>query len=53
VVRVSDVAERNWSNYQPGPVRVIVELTYKGWKVGGREVNLTSRITAMGRQARL
>ena len=26
-------------------MRVIVELTYKGWKVGGRDVNLTSRMT--------
>ena len=25
-----------------GSARVIVELTYKGWKVGGREVNLTT-----------
>jgi len=45
VVKVSDVAERNWRIINAGPVRVIVELTYKGWKVGGREVNLTSRMT--------
>jgi unsaturated chondroitin disaccharide hydrolase len=45
VVKVADVAERNWRIINAGPVRVIVELTYKGWKVGGREVNLTSRIT--------
>src|SRR4030095_8713656 len=45
VVKVADVAERNWRIISAGPVRVIVELTYKGWKVGGREVNLTSRIT--------
>src|SRR5215510_11164802 len=44
-VRVSDVAERNWRIISAGPVRAIVELSYKGWKVGGREVNLTSRIT--------
>src|SRR5262249_29632662 len=44
-VRVSDVAERKWRIISAGPVRAIVELTYKGWKVGGREVNLTSRIT--------
>jgi unsaturated chondroitin disaccharide hydrolase len=43
-VRVSDVAERKWRIISAGPVRVIVELTYKGWKVGGREVNLTSRM---------
>ena len=45
VVKVSDVAERKWRIISAGPVRVIVELTYKGWKVGGREINLTSRMT--------
>jgi len=45
VVKVSDVAERKWRIISAGPVRVIVELTYKGWKVSGREVNLTSRMT--------
>jgi unsaturated chondroitin disaccharide hydrolase len=44
-VRVSDVAERAWRILSDGPVRSVVELEYKGWKVGGREVNLTSRIT--------
>src|SRR5258705_4340190 len=44
-VRVSEVAERKWRILNAGPVRVIVELTYKGWKVGGREVNLTNRMT--------
>lgn len=43
-VRVSDVRERNWRIISSGPVRAVVELTYKGWKVGGREVNLTSRM---------
>jgi unsaturated chondroitin disaccharide hydrolase len=45
VVKVSDVAERKWRIVTAGPLRVIVELTYKGWKVAGREVNLTSRMT--------
>jgi len=45
VVKVSDVRERKWRIISAGPVRVIVELTYKGWQVGGREVNLTSRMT--------
>src|SRR5438128_2677892 len=45
VVKVSDVAERNWRIISAGPVRVVVELTYKGGKVGSREVNLTSRMT--------
>src|SRR6266478_2187180 len=44
-VRVSDVAERKWRIVSAGPVRAVVELTYKGWKVGGREVNLVSRMT--------
>ena len=44
-VRVSDVAERNWRIVSAGPVRVIVELSYKGWKVAGHQVNLTSRMT--------
>jgi unsaturated chondroitin disaccharide hydrolase len=44
-VRVSDVRERSWRIVSSGPVRSIVELTYKGWKVGGREVDLTSRMT--------
>src|ERR1041385_6476874 len=44
-VRVSDVTERKWRIISAGPVRTIVELSYKGWKVGGKEVDLTSRIT--------
>src|SRR5215471_1023163 len=44
-VRVSDVAERKWRIISAGPVRTIVELSYKGWKVAGHEVNLTSRMT--------
>ena len=44
-VRVSDVAERKWRIVSAGPVRAIVELSYKGWKVGGHEVNLVSRMT--------
>jgi len=45
VVKVSDVAERSWRIISDGPVRSIVELSYKGWKVAGRSVDLTSRIT--------
>ena len=45
VVKVSEVAERKWRIISAGPVRVMVELSYKGWKVGGREVNLVSRMT--------
>src|SRR3989454_6784188 len=45
VVKGSDVTERKWRIISAGPVRVVVELTYKGWKVGSREVKLTSRMT--------
>src|SRR5213080_1252786 len=44
-MRVSDVAERKWRIVSAGPVRAIVEVSYRGWKVNGREVNLTSRMT--------
>ncbi len=43
--RVSDVGERKWRIISAGPVRVVVELSYKGWKIGGHEINLTSRMT--------
>jgi unsaturated chondroitin disaccharide hydrolase len=42
---VADVAERNWRVLTTGPVRSIVEIEYKGWKIGGRAVNLISRFT--------
>ena len=45
VVKVADVTERRWRVISSGPVRAIVELEYQGWKVGGRSVDLTSRIT--------
>ena len=45
VVKVSDVTERKWRIINAGPVRVTVEVSYKGWKVAGREVNLVSRFT--------
>jgi unsaturated chondroitin disaccharide hydrolase len=45
VVKVSDVADRKWRIISAGPVRTIVELTYKDWKVDGRDVDLTSRMT--------
>ena len=45
VVRVSDVARRNWRILSAGPVRAIVELEYKGWQVAGRSVDLVSCIT--------
>lgn len=45
IVKVADVADRRSRILTSGPVRAIVELTYTGWKVGGREVTLVSRFT--------
>ncbi|HTS25578.1 MAG TPA: DUF4861 family protein [Bryobacteraceae bacterium] len=42
---VADVAERKWRVLAAGPVRSIVEIEYKGWKIGSRSVDLVSRIT--------
>jgi hypothetical protein len=42
---VADVAERKWRVAASGPVRSIVVLEYRGWKVDGKTVDLTSRIT--------
>jgi hypothetical protein len=42
---VADVAERKWRVLAAGPVRSIGELEYKSWKIGGRSVDLVSRIT--------
>jgi unsaturated chondroitin disaccharide hydrolase len=45
IVKVSDVESRSYRVVSTGPVRAIVELTYKGWKLDGRSVTLHSRIT--------
>lgn len=42
---ISDVANRNWRIISTGPVRAIVELTYEGWKVAGKSINLKVRVT--------
>jgi len=42
---VADVAERKWRVLTAGPVRSIGEIEYKGWKIGGRTVDLVSRFT--------
>jgi unsaturated rhamnogalacturonyl hydrolase len=44
-IPVSDVTSRSWRIVATGPVRSIVDLIYKGWKVGDQQVDLTSRIT--------
>jgi hypothetical protein len=45
VVKVAEVAERSHRIVSTGPVRAIVELTYRGWKVAGEQVTLVSRFT--------
>jgi unsaturated chondroitin disaccharide hydrolase len=45
VIKVSEVGDRSWRIVADGPVRSIVDLIYKGWKVGERSVDLTSRMT--------
>lgn len=50
VVRVSEVAARQPRVIAAGPVRAIVEVTFTGWKVGGRSVDLTSRLTTWAGQ---
>lgn len=44
-VKVSDVSDRKWRIISTGPVRAIIELTYDGWKIGDRTVQLRLRIT--------
>ncbi|MFI5070756.1 MAG: DUF4861 family protein [Terriglobales bacterium] len=44
-VHVSNVDSRDWRIISTGPVRAIVELTYKSWKVDGKSINLKCRIT--------
>ena len=42
---VAGVTERKWRVVSTGPVRAIVELEYKQWKIAGRTVHLVSRFT--------
>ena len=42
---VAEVADRKWRVVSTGPVRSILEFEYTGWKIGGRTIDLTSRIT--------
>jgi unsaturated chondroitin disaccharide hydrolase len=42
---VAEVGERKWRILSVGPVRSVLELEYKGWKIAGKTVDLTSRIT--------
>lgn len=45
LVKVADVDERTWRVVNTGPVRAIIELTYKGWQAGTEKVTLVSRFT--------
>jgi unsaturated chondroitin disaccharide hydrolase len=45
VVRVAEVTSREWKILSNGPVRAVADLTYKGWRISGHTVDLTSRIT--------
>jgi unsaturated chondroitin disaccharide hydrolase len=46
VVKVTDARERTYRIVASGPVRSIVDVTYKGWNLGGgRTIDLTSRFT--------
>jgi unsaturated chondroitin disaccharide hydrolase len=42
---LADVTERHWRIVAAGPVRSVLVLEYKGWKIGGRSVDVVSRIT--------
>src|ERR1035441_9708020 len=44
-VPVADVAERKWRVLASGPVRSIGEYEFKGWKVGGKTIDMVSRFT--------
>ncbi len=45
LVKVADVAGRQHRIVATGPVRAIVEVSYRGWKVGGTSADLISRFT--------
>jgi len=46
VVKVADVRERGYRIINTGPVRAVVEVSYKGWNIGGgKTIDLTSRFT--------
>ena len=42
---MADVAERKWRVLASGPVRSIGEYEYKGWKIGGKTIDMVSRFT--------
>jgi unsaturated chondroitin disaccharide hydrolase len=44
-VKPADVKDRQWRVISSGPVRSILEMTYTGWNVNGKVINLRSRFT--------
>src|ERR1039457_4707880 len=42
---VAEVAERKWRVLASGPVRSIGEYEFKGWKIGGKTIDMVSRFT--------
>src|SRR5580700_9829050 len=44
-VHVADVDDRTYRIVSTGPVRAIVELGYKGWRVAGKSIDLQVRTT--------
>ncbi len=44
LVKVANVDSRGWRIVSSGPVRAVAELTYQGWTVGGKKINLRSQI---------
>jgi unsaturated chondroitin disaccharide hydrolase len=38
-------SEQHWRVISAGPVRSIIAVEYRGWKVGGRNVDVSSRLT--------
>lgn len=45
LIKAADVTARQWRVISTGPVRAMVEVTYGGWRIGGRRFDVTSRIT--------
>ncbi len=48
---VAEVADRKWRIASSGPVRSVLELEYKGWKIAGKHRGSHQPHHAMGRRA--
>ena len=49
LVKVSDVSSRSWKIISNGPVRSIIEISYEGWRIDGKNITLHSRIVQWAR----